>query len=72
MLVVMSPVSISELVVTSQMATFGADFGITQAMVFGLAGLPLALTVDRFTNGLTRPLFGWVSGIPTIYDRVCQ
>ena len=37
------------------------DFGITQAMVFGLAALPLALTVDRFTNGLTRPFFGWVS-----------
>jgi OFA family oxalate/formate antiporter-like MFS transporter len=30
-------------------------------MVFGLAALPLALTIDRFTNGLTRPLFGWVS-----------
>jgi MFS transporter, OFA family, oxalate/formate antiporter len=61
MFVVMSLMSTSGLVVTSQMATFGADFGITQAMVFGLAGLPLALTVDRFTNGLTRPLFGWVS-----------
>jgi OFA family oxalate/formate antiporter-like MFS transporter len=23
--------------------------------------LPLALTVDRITNGLTRPFFGWVS-----------
>src|SRR6201999_682081 len=23
--------------------------------------LPLALTVDRLTNGLTRPFFGWVS-----------
>ena len=30
-------------------------------MVFGLAGLPLALTVDGFTNGLMRPFFGWVS-----------
>ena len=30
-------------------------------MVFGLAGLPLALTVDGFTNGLTCPFFGWVS-----------
>jgi OFA family oxalate/formate antiporter-like MFS transporter len=27
----------------------------------GLAALPLALTIDRFTNGLTRPLFGWIS-----------
>jgi MFS family permease len=29
--------------------------------VFGLAALPLALTLDRFTNGLTRPLFGYIS-----------
>jgi OFA family oxalate/formate antiporter-like MFS transporter len=29
--------------------------------VFGFAALPLALTVDRITNGLTRPFFGWIS-----------
>jgi OFA family oxalate/formate antiporter-like MFS transporter len=28
-------------------------------MVFGLAGLSLALTVDGFINGLTRPFFAW-------------
>jgi MFS transporter, OFA family, oxalate/formate antiporter len=61
MFVMMSLMSTSGLMVTSQIATFGADFGITQAMVFGLAALPLALTVDRFTNGLTRPFFGWLS-----------
>ena len=61
MFVMMSLMSTSGLMVTSQMAAFGADFGITQAMVFGLAALPLALTVDRFTNGLTRPFFGWLS-----------
>ncbi|MCV5647333.1 oxalate/formate MFS antiporter, partial [Escherichia coli] len=37
------------------------DFGISQAVVFGMAALPLALTIDRFTNGLTRPLFGFIS-----------
>ncbi len=26
-----------------------------------MAALPLALTIDRFTNGLTRPLFGFIS-----------
>ena len=61
MFVMMSLMSTSGLMVTSQMAAFGGDFGITQAMVFGMAALPLALTVDRFTNGLTRPFFGWVS-----------
>lgn len=61
MFVMMSLMSTSGLMVTSQMAAFGTDFGITQATVFGMAALPLALTVDRFTNGLTRPFFGWVS-----------
>ena len=61
MFVMMTLMSTSGLMVTSQMATFAADFGITQVMVLGLAALPLALTIDRFTNGLTRPFFGWVS-----------
>jgi OFA family oxalate/formate antiporter-like MFS transporter len=26
-----------------------------------MGALPLALTIDRFTNGLTRPFFGWMS-----------
>jgi MFS transporter, OFA family, oxalate/formate antiporter len=53
--------STSGLMVISQMGAFARDFGITSAMVFGMAALPLALTLDRFTNGLTRPFFGWVS-----------
>jgi oxalate/formate antiporter len=61
MFVMMAMMSTSGLMVTSQMATFAADFGITKAVVFGLAALPLALTLDRFTNGLTRPLFGFIS-----------
>lgn len=43
------------------MGAFAKDFGVTGAMVFGMAALPLALSIDRITNGLTRPLFGWVS-----------
>jgi hypothetical protein len=42
-------------------ASFSKDFGITAATIFGMGALPLALTMDRFTNGLTRPFFGWVS-----------
>ncbi|MCC8393791.1 oxalate/formate MFS antiporter [Paraburkholderia sp. MMS20-SJTR3] len=61
MFAMMTMMSTSGLMVTSQMATFAADFGITKVLVFGMAALPLALTIDRFTNGLTRPLFGWVS-----------
>jgi MFS transporter, OFA family, oxalate/formate antiporter len=61
MFLMMTMMATSGLMVTSQMATFGADFGITKTVVFGLAALPLALTLDRFTNGLTRPLFGYIS-----------
>ena len=61
MFMMMSMMSMSGLMVTSQMAAFAGEFGITKALVWGLAALPLALTIDRFTNGLTRPFFGWVS-----------
>ena len=61
MFLMMSMMSTSGLMVISQMGAFAKDFGITSAMVFGMAALPLALTIDRVTNGLTRPIFGWVS-----------
>ncbi|EUC13992.1 oxalate/formate antiporter [Burkholderia sp. YR290] len=61
MFAMMTMMATSGLMVTSQMASFAADFGVSKVLVFGLAALPLALTIDRFTNGLTRPLFGWVS-----------
>jgi len=53
--------STSGLMVISQMGAFAKDFGVSSVEVFGMAALPLALTLDRFTNGLTRPFFGWVS-----------
>jgi MFS transporter, OFA family, oxalate/formate antiporter len=61
MFLMMTMMSTSGLMVTSQMAIFATDFGVSKVLVFGLAAVPLALTVDRFANGLTRPLFGWVS-----------
>ncbi|SNX28500.1 oxalate/formate antiporter [Polynucleobacter meluiroseus] len=61
MFLMMSMMSTSGLMVISQMGAFAKDFGITSAMVFGMAALPLALTIDRVCNGLTRPLFGWIS-----------
>ena len=57
----MTMMSTSGLMVISQMAAFAKDFGVAQVSVFGLAALPLALTLDRLTNGLTRPFFGWLS-----------
>ncbi len=61
MFVMMTMVSTGGLMIISQFAAFSTDFGVTKVMVFGLAALPLALTLDRITNGLTRPFFGWVS-----------
>jgi MFS transporter, OFA family, oxalate/formate antiporter len=59
--VMMTMMSTGGLMVVSNFAAFARDFGVADVMVFGLAALPLALTVDRITNGLTRPFFGWVS-----------
>jgi MFS family permease len=61
MFLMMTMMCSSGLMVTSQMATFAHDFGIGDTTVFGLAAIPLALTIDRLTNGLTRPLFGLIS-----------
>src|ERR1700721_2037858 len=61
MFVMMTMMSTGGLMIISQFAAFSRDFGVASVMVFGLAALPLALTVDRITNGLTRPFFGWVS-----------
>lgn len=59
--VMMTMMSTSGLMVISQMGAFAKDFGVADALVFGMAALPLALTIDRICNGLTRPFFGWVS-----------
>jgi oxalate/formate antiporter len=63
MFAMMSLMSTSGLMVISQIGNFAADFGITKLTVWGAAALPLALTIDRFTNGLTRPFFGWLSDL---------
>ena len=57
----MTMMSTSGLMVTSQMGAFTADFGMAGVLVWGLPLLPLALSIDRITNGATRPFFGWVS-----------
>ena len=61
MFIMMTMMSTGGLMIISQFAAFSRDFGVANVMVFGLAALPLALTIDRLTNGLTRPFFGWVS-----------
>jgi oxalate/formate antiporter len=59
--VMMTMMSTTGLMVTSQMGAFTRDFGMAGVLVYGLPLLPLALSIDRITNGATRPLFGWIS-----------
>jgi oxalate/formate antiporter len=61
MFVMMTMMSTGGLMVISQMGAFTADFGMAGVLLFGLPVLPLALSLDRITNGLTRPFFGWIS-----------
>jgi MFS transporter, OFA family, oxalate/formate antiporter len=61
MFVMMSMMSTSGLMVTSNVGPFAKEFGVANMMVLGMAALPLSLTLSRVTNGLTRPFFGWVS-----------
>ena len=61
MFVMMTLMSTTGLMVTTQIGFFAADFGVSGSMVLGMAALPLALTIDRFCNGLTRPFFGALS-----------
>ncbi len=59
--VMMSMMSTSGLMVVSNVGPFANEYKVSQALVLGMAALPLSLTISRFTNGLTRPFFGWVS-----------
>lgn len=61
MFAMMTMMSTGGLMVTSNFANFAREFGVADVILFGMAALPLALTVDRILNGFTRPFFGWVS-----------
>jgi oxalate/formate antiporter len=62
MFAMMTMMSTTGLMVISQMGAFTRDFGMADVLVFGgMPVLPLALSLDRITNGVTRPFFGWVS-----------
>jgi len=61
MFVMMTMMSTGGLMIISQFASFSRDFGVASVVIFGMAALPLAANIDRITNGLTRPFFGWVS-----------
>ncbi|HZP99592.1 MAG TPA: oxalate/formate MFS antiporter [Reyranella sp.] len=59
--VMMTLMSTSGLMVVSNVGPFANEYKVAQVLVFGMAALPLSLTLSRVTNGLTRPFFGWIS-----------
>src|SRR5271163_4016344 len=61
MFVMMTMMSTGGLMIISQFSAFSRDFGVAGVIVLGMAALPLAANIDRITNGLTRPFFGWIS-----------
>lgn len=65
MYVMFAMVSMGGLMAIAQLGSMAKDFGIAEAPVdllgISMAALPMALSLDRILNGLTRPFFGWVS-----------
>ncbi|WP_020375320.1 oxalate/formate MFS antiporter [Sulfobacillus thermosulfidooxidans] len=59
--VMMSMMSTSGLMIVSEVGPIAKDYGVSHSLVLGVAALPLSLTLSRFTNGITRPFFGWLS-----------
>ncbi len=49
----------------AQLGVIASDLGVKEFEVdmyfFVMAALPLALMLDRIMNGISRPLFGWIS-----------
>ena len=63
--IMMVLVSAGGLTFTAQLAPIAIDFNVANVPVsllgITLPALTFALTIDRITNGVTRPLCGWIS-----------
>jgi MFS transporter, OFA family, oxalate/formate antiporter len=58
----MTLVAFGGLVVTAQLNPMAVSYHVDKIVVaFGMSALVLAISVDRYLNGLTRPFWGWVS-----------
>lgn len=53
------------LMAVAQLGVIATDLGVKHFQVnlyfFTMAALPFALMLDRVMNGISRPLFGWIS-----------
>jgi len=58
----MTMLSFGGLVVTAQLNPMAVSYHVDKVVVaFGMTALVMAISVDRYLNGLTRPFWGWVS-----------
>jgi OFA family oxalate/formate antiporter-like MFS transporter len=58
----MTLVAFGGLVVTAQLNPMAVSYHVDKVVVaFGMSALVVAISVDRYLNGLTRPFWGWVS-----------
>ncbi len=58
----MTMLSFGGLVVTAQLNPMAVSYHVDKVIVaFGMTALVMAISVDRYLNGLTRPFWGWVS-----------
>ncbi|WP_342052013.1 MULTISPECIES: oxalate/formate MFS antiporter [unclassified Cupriavidus] len=65
MLVMFVLVVTGGMMAVAQLGVIAKDLGVKEFQVdlhfFVMAALPLALMLDRIMNGISRPLFGWIS-----------
>ena len=60
--VMMTLMSFGGLMVTAQLSPIAHSYGVDKVvMAFGMTALVLAIQIDRILNGLTRPVWGWIS-----------
>jgi len=60
--IMMTMVAFGGLVVTSQLKEIAGFYKVDKVIVaFGLSAAILAIQLNRIVNGLTRPLWGWIS-----------
>ena len=58
----MTMLSFGGLVVTAQLKPMAVSYHVDKVIVlFGMSAIVMAISVDRYLNGLTRPFWGWVS-----------
>ena len=57
----MTMVAFGGMMVTAQLSPIGRSYGYDKVTILFTTAVSLALMLDRFLNGFTRPLWGWIS-----------